>query len=298
MTATKRPARIQFPDDIYKDVEKHAYSNLEAEVGGMLFGTISGGKTQIVGFVPALKATAEQISLTFTHEVWEDILKKGESKFPGKQIVGWYHTHPSFGIFLSDYDEFIQNNFFNQPGQVALVIDPIAGKLGWFEKKGEKVVLLSEETTNTGPKKAKPTKSASPAASKKAVLTIVVTSLVTAALTFGVSVAIQPPNLSGALKSAKSQIQLANEQIGFLQAQLGYQQGLLMLNYTAREGDTIETISQMFYGDLEGVQVLMDANPSITTNEVPIGTAVLIPSPTGISTLMPMEETPEKSEKK
>ncbi len=31
---------------------------------------------------------------------------------PNIDIVGWYHTHPSFGIFLSHHDLFIHQNFF------------------------------------------------------------------------------------------------------------------------------------------------------------------------------------------
>ena len=102
-----RPSNISIADKVLIDVEKHAYSNLEAEVGGMLFGRIDDeGNTRVIGSIPALTAAAEQISLTFSHDVWADILSKGQKQYPGEVIVGWYHTHPSFGLFLSDYDEF------------------------------------------------------------------------------------------------------------------------------------------------------------------------------------------------
>ena len=48
-------------------------------------------------------------------------------------MVGWYHTHPGWGVFLSGMDLFICNNFFNRPLDVALVIDPCAGDRGWFQ---------------------------------------------------------------------------------------------------------------------------------------------------------------------
>jgi len=297
MATDKRPSRIQLPENIARDLEKHAYSNLDAEVGGMLFGGITNGKTQIVGFVPALKATSEQISLTFTHEVWEDILQQGESKFPGKQIVGWYHTHPSFGIFLSDYDQFIQNNFFNQPGQVALVIDPIAGSLGWFEKKGEKVVLLCEEPTLTGARKAKSTKPRSQGTARKTLFAVILTAMVTATATYGISVYSQAPNLSGALKAVKQQLEVSNAQINYLQEQLGFQQGILTLNYTVREGDTLESISDMFYGSQIGVQILLDSNPTIKANELTPGSNLLITNPNGIN-LAQIDGSPEEQEKK
>jgi proteasome lid subunit RPN8/RPN11 len=52
---------------------------------------------------------------------------------PDHQIVGWHHTHPGFGIFLSRHDEFFHRNFFSQPWQVALVVDPQRGELGFFQ---------------------------------------------------------------------------------------------------------------------------------------------------------------------
>ena len=47
-------------------------------------------------------------------------------------MIGWYHTHPGFGIFLSDMDVFICDNFFNLPWQVAFVYDPLGGDEGNF----------------------------------------------------------------------------------------------------------------------------------------------------------------------
>ena len=47
--------------------------------------------------------------------------------------MGWYHTHPNFGIFLSHHDLFIHHNFFAQPLQVAYVVDPINQTRGFFQ---------------------------------------------------------------------------------------------------------------------------------------------------------------------
>ena len=99
MENNSRPSNIDISEKVMIGIEKHAYSNLEAEVGGMLFGRIDEqGVAHIIGSIPALTAAAEQISLTFTHDVWADILSKGEKQYPGEKIVGWYHTHPSFGL--------------------------------------------------------------------------------------------------------------------------------------------------------------------------------------------------------
>lgn len=274
MIADKRPARIKISDEIFKQIEKHSYSNLEAEVGGMLFGTVSGGKTNIVGFVPALKAETNQATLTFTHDVWEEILKEGEKKFPGKQIVGWYHTHPSFGIFLSDYDQFIQNNFFNNAGQVALVIDPIAGELGWFEKKGNDIPLLSKEKTALGPKKARKAPKGDAKFNSALVISTIATAVVSVTATLAVTMATRPVDSSAQLQQAIIEIQS-------LQGMLDAYQNVVTMQYLTQEGDTPESIASMFYGDDVGVDQLKADNPKVDFNNLKPNTVLTITTALG-----------------
>ena len=51
--------------------------------------------------------------------------------------MGWYHTHPDFGVFLSSHDLFIHRHFFGQPLQVAYVVDPIRQTRGFFQWRGD-----------------------------------------------------------------------------------------------------------------------------------------------------------------
>lgn len=69
----------------------------------------------INGFIEAKHCEATPTTLKFTHETWERCHKEMEKKYPDQKILGWIHTHPDFGIFLSEYDMFIQNNFFSEP---------------------------------------------------------------------------------------------------------------------------------------------------------------------------------------
>lgn len=44
---------------------------------------------------------------------------------PGNYIVGWAHSHPRFGVFLSQMDKRVQRDFQNLfPDSTALVLDP------------------------------------------------------------------------------------------------------------------------------------------------------------------------------
>jgi hypothetical protein len=52
-------------------------------------------------------------------------------------MVGWYHTHPDWGVFLSGMDMFICDNFFNKPLDVAFVIDPCRQERSFFQWTGD-----------------------------------------------------------------------------------------------------------------------------------------------------------------
>lgn len=98
------------------------------EVGGLLAGQScrdeQGLWLDVQAALPATSATGSRISLTFTQEAWNEMLGALESRLPGGEVLGWYHTHPGLGIFLSAQDLFIQRSFFTAPHHVALVIDP------------------------------------------------------------------------------------------------------------------------------------------------------------------------------
>ncbi|MHC4178122.1 MAG: hypothetical protein ACYSWU_11485, partial [Planctomycetota bacterium] len=68
----------------------------------------------------------------FTHDTWTQISRQRDEFSDDMQMVGWYHTHPNWGVFLSGMDRFICENFFNRPLDVALVVDPLRGDRGWF----------------------------------------------------------------------------------------------------------------------------------------------------------------------
>ncbi|MDX1945868.1 MAG: Mov34/MPN/PAD-1 family protein [Pirellulaceae bacterium] len=109
------------------------------ERGGFLLGGVQGEMPQYVvirHFHPALQAQGSSASLTFTHDAWAALTRDTERHFPGELLVGWQHTHPGLGIFLSGYDLFIQRNFFAQPWQIAMVVDPRRHEFGFFHWRG------------------------------------------------------------------------------------------------------------------------------------------------------------------
>lgn len=299
MVKTNLPKRYKFAPELLREIEDHCYTTLDFEVGGMLFGKITASSTQINGFVPALRASKQVVTLTFTHEVWESILKEGEERFPGQQIVGWYHTHPGFGVFLSDYDKFIQTEFFKQKGQVALVVDPVAGKLGWFEAAGEDVKQIAADVTSKGPRQKKEN---GPAVARKRpsflALGIAAAASFVAGLAGGSAITLlqTPPDLRETLQQALVQIDFERSEKFLLQEQLGFLDGALVLVYFAQSGDTAESISSAFYGSPEYVQILVDANPEIDFSALSEGQEIKLVAPNNLRLSLPEPKPLEESE--
>jgi len=127
----------------------HATSNGNREVGGLLLGQINRSADGLVypvitHAIRAYFATEARGHLTFTHRTWLDLIRQREEHHPDREVVGWYHTHPGLDIFLSEWDLVIHRNFFRQPWQVALVIDPHKHAAGFFVW-GDKDVLDPQE---------------------------------------------------------------------------------------------------------------------------------------------------------
>lgn len=120
-------------------IERHALRDISVELGGILLGRECVDEESGRPFVWVTRSLEAkhyentQSSFTYTHESWEEITRERDRQFPDLDIVGWYHTHPDFGIFLSSHDQFIQRHFFAQPLQVAYVIDPIRQTRGFFQ---------------------------------------------------------------------------------------------------------------------------------------------------------------------
>lgn len=126
-------------------IERHALRDTSVELGGILLGKEcldpETGRpfVWITQAIEARHYENTQASFTYTHDSWEEITRERDQRFPDLDIVGWYHTHPDFGIFLSGHDLFIHRNFFDRPLQVAYVVDPIRQDRGFFQWRDDRV---------------------------------------------------------------------------------------------------------------------------------------------------------------
>jgi proteasome lid subunit RPN8/RPN11 len=146
------------------EMHRHGRAEPEVEVCGVLVGNVyrddHGPYLHVEAVIRGAHAAGRTAQVTFTAETWNHINDELERHHPGRRILGWYHTHPGFGIFLSDMDLFIHNNFFPEPWQVAYVYDPKAEEDGLFLWKQGKATrgeyLTDPDTVSADPPKAKP----------------------------------------------------------------------------------------------------------------------------------------------
>ncbi|MEM7113523.1 MAG: hypothetical protein AAF614_13885 [Chloroflexota bacterium] len=120
--------------------QAHALSSLNREVAGVLVGPRPEKQpdgrylVHIIDTIEAKYTVMNGASVTYTPESWRYLNDTLNEKYPNETavMVGWYHTHPGFGIFLSGMDLFIHQNFFTQIWHVAMVLDPRARTSGFF----------------------------------------------------------------------------------------------------------------------------------------------------------------------
>ena len=60
-----------------------------------------------------------------------------QRQHPGTMIVGWYHTHPNLGVYLSATDRQVTEGLFNASWHVATVIDPMRKEEVSFVARGK-----------------------------------------------------------------------------------------------------------------------------------------------------------------
>ena len=140
----QRQPRVTIEGEVLRQIRQHARSNSRTEVCGVLIGEENGSGVSIIARIPGLNAAQAGTYVTFTQDTWEHIYKIKDKDYPEERIVGWYHSHPGFGVFLSDHDTFIHKNFFSSALQVAWVYDPHSDEEGCFGWAGERLERVSE----------------------------------------------------------------------------------------------------------------------------------------------------------
>ena len=137
---------IYFAEEVVAEMKRHARSDTRQEIAGVLLGEVNYQRNTVLvhASIAAEHTQSSRGNVTFTHDTWAQINAAVDAQYPDQAIVGWYHSHPDFGIFLSNYDTFIHQNFFSAQWQIAYVVDPVRKEEGCFVWENGQLVRVPD----------------------------------------------------------------------------------------------------------------------------------------------------------
>jgi proteasome lid subunit RPN8/RPN11 len=135
--------------EVYSSIHEHAASSLPNETGGFLLGRVAfdaqrgSWHIEVDETMPVEPLSQNPVHFSFT---WRDVDRvRSYRESQHKALVGWYHTHPDLGVFLSETDlEKTHRVLFAEPFQVALVYDPVRSVAGYFFWEGPQIIDASQ----------------------------------------------------------------------------------------------------------------------------------------------------------
>ncbi|MEH1799005.1 MAG: hypothetical protein V7L13_07505 [Nostoc sp.] len=150
--------RIYINQKVMEPLIKEGKLSMTVERGGILVGSVyestDGGRriVEISNMIPSEHNASSIINLRYTFESWQAQSIRMKKEFPGKRIVGWYHTHlidisirteqdkiEKTKLFFSRDDLFMHKQFFPEEWYVAMVLDP-QGNSMFFQWKNQEIV--------------------------------------------------------------------------------------------------------------------------------------------------------------
>ena len=142
---------VEPTEEIVAYVNKHAeakmrnhalaYRNQKLEVMGLLLGEVrtwEGHEYLLIRDVVTTDLDATSVSVKFDGHGFEQLFENLDDIGFDYVIVGWYHSHPGYGCFLSETDLKTHEGAFVSQYQLAIVIDPLNFQIeGFHVRSGE-----------------------------------------------------------------------------------------------------------------------------------------------------------------
>lgn len=119
--------------EAWDNIKRHAVEGGSLEIGGFLMGIRCVlDEHPITWITKSVRGTCKSSSAQVVIETstYDKVLAEMEAE--GISIVGWYHTHPGIGVFLSGTDRETMSSHFSDLFSIALVLDPKRKNHGFF----------------------------------------------------------------------------------------------------------------------------------------------------------------------
>jgi proteasome lid subunit RPN8/RPN11 len=119
-------------------MERHVGSDVGREHVGLLLGRVTAVEnrgcptTHVDRAIPVRTSDASATHVVLTRESARDVAIALRDMPAGATVVGWFHSHPGLGVFLSGTDLRTQRDCFGAEWQIAVVLDPQRREIGVF----------------------------------------------------------------------------------------------------------------------------------------------------------------------
>jgi proteasome lid subunit RPN8/RPN11 len=133
------PFQVYLLRPVWETILNHVRSTQRLECSGVLVGLplkTGNGSVTFVVIIGSVPHGTDQRSIGHVTVGPQEIAKTREileRDYASFIPVGWYHSHPGHGIFLSPQDMVIVRSLYNLQWHVALVVDPIHNTAGIFQ---------------------------------------------------------------------------------------------------------------------------------------------------------------------
>lgn len=123
----KQIVQVDILANVVKAMDKHGITAGRLEAIGLLVGfedAVFPERIFVSKYMPIAVGKAEEVEFAEVHYKIYEALELDDSL--GEYIVGWFHTHPGYGIFLSPTD--LHTHYYSfqarNPKAIAIVLDP------------------------------------------------------------------------------------------------------------------------------------------------------------------------------
>jgi proteasome lid subunit RPN8/RPN11 len=145
------PVSVVVTQEVLKKVNQHVSQDLKKELGGFLLGNryvCPNSKHTYVRIdicTEAKFASSTPVSMELVNNTFLHLCEEMSGKYRGKDVIGWYHSHPNHDVFLSPDDIRVHESRFKQDWMVALVVNPNR-KIGAFFRRHDGVLRARAAT--------------------------------------------------------------------------------------------------------------------------------------------------------
>jgi len=130
-------------DDLVAHCEAQAETRVEA-MGFLAGGVFSwkGRSYTVIRDAVTTSLDASAISVRFDRDGFPELFSNLDQLGYDYLLVGWYHSHPGYGCFMSETDLQTQGSSFSEAYHVALVVDPVRKEMKAFGSRKGGVVEI------------------------------------------------------------------------------------------------------------------------------------------------------------